>query len=178
MSAETLEDVGKVQKADGGCPRCMVCNNGMVYVGSSDGCVHVFDRKEFKFTVNEALSGAVIGVDVSSDGNVIGIAGVNGELKFITPKGDEKSPDDVKGTQWVAGSLPFTGYSVGVADVSAACVVNGSCLYGTKTGAIGTIGAGGSNGTHSGAVSGISGEDGVFYSTSASDSGVFAWTKI
>ena len=179
LDSENFEDISKVQKPDSGCPSCMVFHNGLAYVGSSDGTVNVFDKNEFKFTVNVGVSGGVIGVDVSTDGNVIGIAGANGDLKFFTPKGDEKSYEDVKGSEWVGGTLPFSGYTKGIEGVCAATKSGESVVYGTKSGEVGTVGIGASGSTHSGAVSGISsGANGTIYTSSASDAGVFVWTKV
>jgi len=185
LNAETLEDVAKVQKPDAGCPRCMVAWKGLVYCGCSDGMVHVFDQSGFKFTVNMALSGSVIGVDVSVDAGLIGIAGSNGELKFFTPKGDEKTGEQVGSVDWVGGSLPYSGFTKSIGGVCAAgrSKDGASVLFGLKNGGVGTVGVnseGDVGATHSGAVSGVSAAPGadMFYTTSREDAGVFCWSKI
>lgn len=180
-----MEDVAKVQKPDAGCPRCMVAWKGLVYCGCSDGMVHVFDQSGFKFTVNMALSGSVIGVDVSVDAGLIGIAGSNGELKFFTPKGDEKTGEQVGSVDWVGGSLPYSGFTKSIGGVCAAgrSKDGASVLFGLKNGGVGTVGVnseGDVGATHSGAVSGVSAAPGadMFYTTSREDAGVFCWSKI
>ena len=180
LDPTTLEGKGKAQKDDqSGYVSCMVFGAGsLVYAGMSGGSVQVFDAAKgtFEFTVNEAMSSAVVGVDVSLDGNVISVAGAAGELKYFTPKGKEVEADDVASVEWVNGSMPWKA-SLVEEDVSA---TGGDGLVGFESGAVLT--ARGKVAAHSGKVGKISlgkeEEGDVFYTSSRSDNGVFAWTKV
>ena len=177
LSAERLIGAGKAQKDDkGGYVTCLAFGKGdLVYAGMSGGSVQVFDAKKgsYSFTVNENMSAKVVGVDVSVDENVISIAGENGELRYMTPKGKEVGVEDVMSVEWCNGTMPWRADTISYEGVSA----TGGGAVGLASGGVavkrGVVTA------HGGAVAGISGEGGdVFYSSSAADNGVFVWTKV
>ncbi len=178
LDASTLEGKGKAQKTDSACPTCIVYgSDSTVFMGASDGIVYAFDAaaSEFKFTVNNPIGSAVVGVDVSADGQLVAIAGKGGEMKFFTIKGDEKQLADVSGVEWVNGSMPYTVSTSSVPDVCSSVKMG---IVGTTNGCVGLLG-GSITPTHSGPVTSVSdGGKGVIYTASSGDAGVFCWTQI
>ncbi|GMH54311.1 hypothetical protein TrST_g10520 [Triparma strigata] len=175
LDVATMEGKGKAQKStDGGYPTCSVFgSDSLCYVGMSGGSVQVFDGEKgsYEFTVNEDIGSKVVSVDVSVDGGLVAIGGEGGQMKFFTPKGEEKSLEDGDAAEWVNGSFIYSAKYLGVGAGGVSAVRGG--LVGTAGGAV-CVG-GGDVWAHSGAVEGVGAGGGMFYTSSGADNGVMVW---
>ncbi|GMI13574.1 hypothetical protein TrLO_g7993, partial [Triparma laevis f. longispina] len=175
VDVATMEGKGKAQKsADGGYPTCSCFGgDGLVYVGLSGGSVQVFDsdKGSYEFTVNEDIGGKVVSVDVSVGGDLVAIGGAGGQMKFFTPKGEEKTLEEGEGAEWVNGSFIYKAEYLGVGAGGVSAVGGG--LVGTASGAV--VVEGGKVWAHGGKVDGVGSGGGMFYTSSGSDNGVMVW---